>query len=343
MSNIQGNSGKGVQTWEWIRKKSEEIHRQKHNERESDPTTRYIFEKKHSRPEEGWIPIQVSNPTSAQPPSLLPPMAHQLIYRQGDSNQDAIPWPAAVRVHFTHNAGTILKKKNTGSQTMGETAWNCFFQMLPYAWCPLTYWTMWETLHCLKLTLFKKPLLRSFKQFHLNLLAEVIGTERAQRKTDLGSVKIRAKWVRKLKTTDGWQRKLTIPAASIAFPVEKKNRKARRCPVQQQTALTLRPLCGRIKIIQTTSPLLVSSPGEKKTLYSAQCALTMTWHLMEQTGPGAMSWGGRWWWGGIGYLHQSHMGRRQQNFHILHFLQWYFNAACHRISKMSARSTYHWE
>lgn len=70
--------------------------------------------KKKTQSTRGGMRSDSSNPTSAQPPSLLPPV-HQLICLQGDSNQGATAWQA-VRVRFTHNAWTILKdgKRNWG-------------------------------------------------------------------------------------------------------------------------------------------------------------------------------------------------------------------------------------
>ena len=63
-----------------------------------------------------------SNPTSAQPPSLLPPVLHRLIYRQGESHQDAMAWPA-VHVLFTHDAGTVWAKEAT--QMRADQKENC--------------------------------------------------------------------------------------------------------------------------------------------------------------------------------------------------------------------------
>lgn len=74
-----------VQTWKCIRQKSN-IHR-------SNSPVCSREEKKTQQTRRG-VKTDSSNPTSGQPPSLLPPV-HQLIYSQGDSNQ-------AVRVHFTH-------------------------------------------------------------------------------------------------------------------------------------------------------------------------------------------------------------------------------------------------
>lgn len=83
-----------VQTWKWIRKEVRHPQIQQPG----------VFDRKPTRGE-----IKSGNPTSAQPPSLLP-AEHQLIYRQGDSHRDATAWQA-VHVHFTHNAGTILNNK----------------------------------------------------------------------------------------------------------------------------------------------------------------------------------------------------------------------------------------
>lgn len=101
-----------AQTWKEIRRNPQA---------DIDPTAQYLREKAQPTKRESELKSDSSNPTSAQPPSLLPPMLHQLIFRQGDSNQDAI----AVHVHFTLKAGTIL---NTGSKTAkraGETARKC--------------------------------------------------------------------------------------------------------------------------------------------------------------------------------------------------------------------------
>lgn len=107
-----------------------------HPQADSDPTARYLRGEK-AEPTRRGMKSDSSNPTSTQPPSLLPPMLHQLIYRQGDSNQHAMAWPA-VHVHFTHNAGTVLKKiiinKESGCKTKrrrGEAAF--WFR------CPLTH------------------------------------------------------------------------------------------------------------------------------------------------------------------------------------------------------------
>lgn len=80
----------------------------RHPQAARDPTAQYLREKK-AQPTRRGMKSDSSNPTSAQPPSLLPPILHQLIHRQGDSNQYAIAWPA---VHFPHNAGTISRQQN---------------------------------------------------------------------------------------------------------------------------------------------------------------------------------------------------------------------------------------
>lgn len=91
-----------VQTWKWIRRKSD-VHKQTEIQQ-----PRYLRE--NAQPTRREMKSDSSNPALAQPSSLLPPKLHQLIYRQGDSNQDAMAWPA-IHEHFRHHAGTILKKK----------------------------------------------------------------------------------------------------------------------------------------------------------------------------------------------------------------------------------------
>lgn len=83
-----------METWLTIRTKSEGTHKLR-----EIPQSLGI-RKRHRR----WMKSEWSNPTSAQPPSLLPRMLHQLIWRQGDSKKDAITWPA-VHVHLTHDCG----------------------------------------------------------------------------------------------------------------------------------------------------------------------------------------------------------------------------------------------